>query len=192
MRTCPPRRRPRKGIDRPLHWITFIILVWAAAAVQQSVVPFFAIHTIQPDLLVIIAVYYALGARVHDALLACWAIGLVIDLSSLSFHEAPNVGLHAFSLGLIGWLVVKVRDLTFRESGMTQLLFAFLVKASLSFLTAWYAWYSVGAAVSVRGLILTGLYSAAYTAILAPYGHWILRQMRTLLGITGSHRVRLH
>lgn len=175
-----------------MHWITFIILVWAAAAVQQSVVPFFAVRTIQPDLLVIIAVHYALAARAHDALLACWVIGLVTDLSSLSFNQAPNVGLHAFSLGLLGWIVVKVRDLTFRESAMTQLLFTFMVKGSLSFLTGWYVWYAVGGAVSVRELTLTGIYSAAYTAILAPYGHWILRQMRNLLGITGSHRVRLH
>ncbi len=174
-----------------MHWITFTILVLATTVLQQSVAPFFAVHTIRPDLLVIVAIHYALAAKAHDALLACWCIGLVMDLTSLSFGAAPNVGLHAFSLGLIAWVVVKVRDLTFRESVMTQIFFTFFAKVALSLLTGFYAWHAARDSVSPRELAMIGIYDAVYTAVLAPYGHWLMRQLRNLLGIGGSHRVRM-
>ena len=40
-------------------------------------------------------------------------------------------------------------------------------------------------------VLLVGLYSAVYTALIAPYGHWVLKRLRGLLGIGAPHRVRV-
>jgi rod shape-determining protein MreD len=175
-----------------MHWITFVILLVIATALQKTIAPFVAVHTIRPDLMVVIAVHYALAARAQDALLACWSVGLAIDLTSLSFSGAPNVGLHALSLGLIGLVIVKLRDLTFRESVATQIFFTLAAKLILSLVTGAYLLYVVRDGTARFGeVVLTGAYAAVYTAVLAPYGHWILRRLRNLLGIGTTHRLRV-
>jgi len=175
-----------------MHWIAFAILTYLIVVVQAAAVPFVEVHTIRPDLLVIVAVYYALAARTYDALLACWLIGLAIDLTSLSYTEHANVGLHAFSLGLIAFVIVKLRDLTFRDSVITQLIFTFVAKLALSLLAGVYMLYVVHAPDRFGEVLVTGAYAAVYTAILAPYVHWFLRRLRNLLGIGASHRLRVH
>lgn len=175
-----------------MHWITFIILLVVAAALQKTVAPFLAVHTIRPDLMIVVAVHYALAARAHDALLACWTVGLAVDLTSHSFADAPNVGLHAMSMGLIGLVIVRLRDLTFRESVATQLFFTFAAKLSLSLFTGAYLVYVARQGEGRFGeILLTGFYAAVYTAVLAPYGHWALRRLRSLLGIGSTHRLRV-
>ena len=75
-----------------MHLIALVILVYVVTVLQSAAVPFIAVNTIRPDLLVIVAVHYALVARTYDALLACWLIGLAIDLSGISYQNHGNVG----------------------------------------------------------------------------------------------------
>ena len=174
-----------------MRWISFVILLVVVTAFQKTVAPFVAVHTIRPDLMVIVAVHYALAARPYDALLACWCVGLAIDLTSLSFTGSPNIGLYALSLGLIGFLIVKVRDLTFRQSTMTQLFFTFATKLLLSMMTGAYMLHAAGVKGRFGEVFLTGLYAAVFTAVLAPYGHWVLKRLRSVLGIGATHRLRI-
>ncbi len=174
-----------------MHWIAFAILVYVVTLLQSSVVPFLAVHTIRPDLLVIVAVHYALAARSHDALLACWIIGLTIDLTSLSFGEHANVGQHALALGLIALIIVKIRGLTFRDSVVTQLVFTFATKLAMSVMVGAYMLYVLDAPDRFAEVLLTGTYAAVYTSVLAPYVQWFLRRLRSLLGIGTTHRLRV-
>jgi rod shape-determining protein MreD len=174
-----------------LRWISFVILLVVVTALQKTVAPFIAVHTIRPDFMVIVAVHYALAARPYDALLACWCVGLAIDLTSLSYTGAPNVGLYAMSLGLIGFVIVKLRDLTFRESTMTQLFFTFATKLLLCLMAGAYMLYVTGVKGRFGDVFLTGIYGAVFTAVLAPYGHWALKGLRSVLGIGATHRLRV-
>jgi rod shape-determining protein MreD len=175
-----------------VRWINFTIVLVVLTAVQKTVVPFIAVHTIRPDLMVVFAVYCALTARTHDALLACWFVGLAIDLSSMSYGSAANVGLHACALGLIGIVIVQLRDLTFRESTATQLFFTFVAKILLAVLTGLHLIYVVRSGPTLRESMLCGFYSALYTLAVAPYGHWVFRRLRNLLGIGPTHRLKMH
>jgi rod shape-determining protein MreD len=175
----------------PVRWISFTIVLLLVTALQKTVAPFIAVHTIRPDLMVVFAVYCALTARTYDALLACWFIGLAMDLSSLSFVAGANVGLHACALGLIGLLIVSLRDLTFRESIVTQLFFTFVAKMLLAVLTGAHLLYVVKSGPRLGEVLLCGLYSAVYTVALAPYGHWAFRRLRNVLGIGLTHRLRM-
>jgi rod shape-determining protein MreD len=174
-----------------MRWISFVILLLFVTVLQASVAPFVAVHTIRPDLMIILAVHYALAARGSDAVLAAYFIGLAIDLTSLGFAGDANVGLHALAFGLIATAIVKLRDLTFRESVVTQFLFTFAAKLLLSLMIGVYLLYVLKLEFGWREIITVGAYTAAYTAVLAPYGYWFLRGLRRPLGIGTTHRLRV-
>lgn len=173
-----------------MHWVSFFILLYLAAVVQSTVAPAAAIHHARPDFMVILAVFYALMAPGQDAVLACWIVGLMMDLMSLGYEGRANVGLHAASLGAAGWLIVRVRSLTLRESVGTQLFFTFSATAAVSMLAGAYMMYAARAWNLWAQVVGQSLFTAAYTAMLAPYLHWMLRRLRGPLGMpSGSgHR----
>ena len=166
-----------------MRWIAFAILLYLVTVLQTTVAPFIALHTVRPDFMVILAVFYALLARHQDAPLACWCIGFAIDLTTMSYTDYSNVGVHAFSLGLIGLIICKIRELTFRESALTQLIFAFLAKLLLAGLVGLHMLYVLGEWDRLGETVVTSVWAAAYTAVLAPYGHWILCRLRGALGV---------
>ncbi|MCG8408358.1 MAG: rod shape-determining protein MreD [Phycisphaerales bacterium] len=172
-----------------MRWIAFAILLYLVTVLQTTVAPFIALHTIRPDFMVILAVYYALLARQQDAPLACWCIGLAVDLTTISYTDYANVGVHAFSLGFIGLIVCKVRELTFRESALTQLIFSFLAKLILASLVGLHMLYVMGEWDRLGETVVTAVWGAVYTAVLAPYGHWILCRLRTVLGVGVPQRL---
>lgn len=171
-----------------MRWIAFAILLYCVAVVQTTVAPMLTLHGVWPDFLIIVAVYYALAAAPTDAMLACWVIGLVIDLTGSSYLRDGNVGVGALSLGLIALLLVKLRDLTFRDSVWTALFFTFLAKLMLSVLSGVHMIYLAKAQARLGDVIIVGFYSAVYTAVLAPYGHWLLRRLRGPLGVGVTYR----
>lgn len=174
-----------------MHWMAFGILLYVTTVLQTAFAPFLAVHGVRPDFLAIVAVYYALIARREDALLACWFIGLAADLTGLGYARHSSVGVAALSMGLAGLVVVAVRDLTFRDSVVTQLLFTFAVCMMHSVLVGLFAWYAAANRPAAWDVVQWSLYTAIYTALLAPYGHWLLRRMRNMLGLAASGRVRI-
>lgn len=179
---------PAEPIDRKMRWITFAIVLYLILALQGAVAPYLALHTVWPDFLVIVGVYFALTARAPDAMLACWIIGLMTDLASLSYGNRSNIGIHALCFGLLAVGIVRIRDLTFRESIWSQLFYTFTVKLLLASAVGLYMLYSIGALDRFGEVFNRSFYEAVYTAALAPYGHWLLRQFRGPLGITAVER----
>ncbi len=174
-----------------MHWIAFAILLYIATVLQTASMPFLAVHTVVPDLMVIVAVHYALLARPHDGMIACWCTGLAIDLAGLSYSGHSNVGVHALSLGLIGWCIIKVRELTFRENALTQVAFAFLAKLAVTMLVGLHMLYVLDQWDRLGEITTMGVWAALYTGLLAPYVHWILRHFRAALGLGVTHRLRV-
>jgi rod shape-determining protein MreD len=131
------------GIDATMHWIAFAILLYIVTTLQAAAVPFLAVHTIVPDLMVIVAVHYALAARSYDALLACWFIGLATDLSGISYQHHANVGVHALSMGIVALAVVKLRTFVLRDSVVTQLIATLAVKFTVAVLVGLHMMYAI-------------------------------------------------
>jgi rod shape-determining protein MreD len=174
-----------------MNWVGFAVLVYLTTVVQTSVAPFLAVHSIRPDFLVIVAVFFGLYARAADAMLGCWIIGLLIDLSSLSHPVRANVGLHALTLGLLAVFMVKTRGVTFREGMVSHLIYTFVVCFLLTLAvrlhTTWDSpdWPALGRQSAVA------FYTSVYTSLLAPYVHFALRRLRGLLGLhIGQHEFR--
>ncbi len=165
-----------------MRWIAFAILLYLAAVLQTTLAPFVDIQTIRPDFMLILAVHYALMAARWDAPLACWFIGLTVDLTGLSYAQHSSLGVNAFAFGLIGLLIVRIREFTFRESPMTPLFVAFIAKSGLSLIVGLHMLYVLEAWPRWREVIWIGLWSAVYSAVLAPYFHWLLGRLRKPLG----------
>ncbi len=174
-----------------MRWIAFTILLYIVTVLQTAVVPYLGVHHTRPDLLVILAVYYALTARSQDALLAAWFIGLAADLTGLGLVRHGGIGLHAFTMGLIAILIVNTRDFTFRDSVVTRLVYTLLAAFAQSLLVGLHLYYTAANRPAMIDIVLGSLYSAVFTALLAPYGHWILGRIRTLLGLGAVGRVRV-
>ncbi|GJQ25000.1 MAG: hypothetical protein HBSAPP02_00320 [Phycisphaerae bacterium] len=174
-----------------MRWIPFAILLYFTAVLQSTLAPFLAVHGIRPDFLVIIAVHYALAARAADALIACWIIGFVTDLTSLSFGDHGNVGVHALAFGLAALAMVALREIAFRESVITQIVCTFLARVIVAGIAGLHLLWAADAWSRTGEVLLAAIYSAVYTAAIAPYGHWLLRRGRSLLGIGITHRLRV-
>ncbi|MFQ5423703.1 MAG: rod shape-determining protein MreD [Phycisphaerae bacterium] len=174
-----------------MHWVAFGILLYVVTVLQTALAPHLAIHAARPNMMVIVAAYYALTARTHDALLACWIIGLVIDLTSLSYHDHGNVGLSALTLGCIAMLIVRAREFAVRDSVLTHLIFTAAATMALSTAVGSHMLWIRGDWTRFSDVLALSFYTAIYTGVLAPYAHWILRRTRNLLGIGPTHRLRV-
>jgi len=174
-----------------MRWVSFAILLLVVLALQSAAAPFVAVHTVQPDFLIIVAVYYGLTARTYDALFACWIIGLAIDLTGLGFQQYSNVGIHALVLGLIGAGLVKLRELFFRDSVMTQILLTFIGKWAMDAAVGLHMILVVDLPIDFSEIATRGFHAAAYSAALAPYGFWFLRGLRNTLGLGAPERLRV-
>jgi rod shape-determining protein MreD len=174
-----------------MRWIAFAILLYVVTVLQTAGAPFIAVHGVQPNLLVIVGVHFALTARTADALLACWFVGLAADLTGLGYARHASVGVNALAMGLVGLIVVGARDLTFRDSVVTQLAFTFLAAFLQSAMSGLYSCYASQNNTAFADVLLFSLYGAIYTAAIAPYGHWVMRRFRNLLGLGVTSRVRV-
>jgi rod shape-determining protein MreD len=174
-----------------MRWIPFAILLYVVTALQSAAVPFVAVNTIRPDLMILVVVHYALAAGTYDALLACWCVGLAVDLSGISFQNQGNVGVHAFSMGVVAFCIVKVRSFIVRDSLLAQVLLTFTAKLGVDILVGLHMMYAIGGWSRMGDVLTKSVYAAIYTAVLAPYGHWILRNLRNVLGTGTTQRLRM-
>ena len=174
-----------------MRWIAFAILLYVVTVLQTTLAPFIAVHTIRPDFMLILAVNYALMVRSADALLACWCIGFAIDLTGISYTNHSNIGVHALSLGLIALAIVNIRELTFRESPVTQLVTTFIVKLVVALLAGIHMLYVLDQWDRFGEVLTLAFWAAVYTSAISPYGHWILRRIRRPLGIGTTHRLHV-
>ncbi|HPF38240.1 MAG TPA: rod shape-determining protein MreD [Phycisphaerae bacterium] len=174
-----------------MRWIPFIILLYVGAVVQTTIAPVVEIRTIRPDLLMILAVYYALHAQRYDALLACWCVGFLIDLTSIGYASHSNVGIHAVAMGLAGILIVGLRDYTIQDSPFTQMIYCFLMKLFVTSVMVLHMAYILDVEGVTFRFLAIGFWEAVYTGLLAPYAFWALRRMRAALGLGPTHRLRM-
>ncbi|MCB9857805.1 MAG: rod shape-determining protein MreD [Phycisphaerales bacterium] len=174
-----------------MRWIPFLILLYFGAVVQTTIAPVIEIHSIRPDLLIILAVYYALHAQRYDALLACWCTGFLIDLTSIGYASHSNVGVHAVGLGVAGVLIVGMRDYTIQDSPFTQMIYCFATRLFVTCIMILHLTYVLDVEGAAIRFLIIGVWEAVYTGLLAPYAFWALRRMRGALGLGPTRHLRM-
>ena len=164
-----------------MRWPAFFILAYVILALQLGLASFISWHGAQPNLILIAAVFIAMNAPRDSGLLGCFLLGFCQDLTSIG-----PLGLHAFTLGLIGLGMMSVQQVIYREHPLTHVamtLAAGLI--GLVVLTIWarlYPWLH-GARHDGQGQsILIGLLGVVYTAAVAPLVIHVLQRIKGLFG----------
>jgi len=166
-----------------MRWFTFGLLLYVAAAMQQTNLLGVPTLTGRPwpllEHLALLAVFYALFASETSAPVAGFLCGLAADI------VGPNtVGTCAVPLGLVAFSIVKVRQSIFREHAVSQVVLSF-------FAIGLYGVLSMGARIglgapivgnSVAAHLGTVLGNAVYSALLAPVCFWLLLKLKPILG----------
>jgi len=174
-----------------MRWIPLLVILYLAAVVQTTIAPLIEIKSIRPDLVIVVAVFYALYAPRYDAMLACWCAGFLIDLTSVGFQTHSNIGVHALGMGLVGILVVALRDYTVQDSPLGQMMYCLLAKLLVTAVAVTHLAIVLEAEGVMRRLLMFGLWEAVYTGLLAPYAFWALRKLRGTLGFAPSRQYRM-
>lgn len=161
-----------------MKWGPFIILALIALVLQTSVASWVQIHSVRPDLLLVLAVFYALWGPWPEGAIAAWLLGLLADL-----HSLDRIGLHALCFGLAALAIVYVRQVVFRDHAVTQIAITFVFAVLVHLLAGAYrSWGGSGEAGVFTPALLTGV----YTAIVAPYVHWLLLRLGRWTGLRPS------
>ena len=182
-----------------MRWIPFMIFAYLFVLAQSTLgkiltfdrLPF---GPVGPDLLVLLAVFIGLNAKnVVDGMIACWLIGLLIDLTTAGgIGAATRIGPMAFGYSLCVWMVFAMREAMFRERALPQMLMAglfclishgFWVTVQSIFATEC-TWATYGT------LLLQVIISAVYTAMLMPLINFILTPCRGMMMTTISEKSR--
>ncbi|MBN1764768.1 MAG: rod shape-determining protein MreD [Sedimentisphaerales bacterium] len=164
-----------------MRWFNFVLLLFVTLVLQLGVGRLFGVgpQRVMPDLLLLLAVVLAFRGPADQALIACWILGLVKDLSS----QAP-LGSYAFAFGLLAWAIVRLREMFYGEHPITLIVLTFLC----SFLAEIFVLFicslkKVMEVESYTSFSLVIMFSAMLTAGLAPYGQWLILKLHRQLGL---------
>jgi len=139
---------------------TYAALAFVAVVLDATVAPEIEILGARPDLLVLVVAYGSLALGSRPATIAGLVMGLIADA------EMPEyLGLHAFSLAVVGFLSAGIWDHLVRSNVFVQcavLLVATLLHDSVYYLV----YYRNHLDMYVRFLARYGLLGALYTAAL--------------------------
>lgn len=174
-----------------MRWITFFILLFVAAALQQSRLgsiphPHSSVAWPSVEYLPVLGVFYALYASENAAPICGLLCGVLYDLGN-----GEMIGTSAVPLAITAWMIVRVRLSIFREHFMAQLLITLLAIVIFGVLAILMRLLThaplEGHSVSVHFGVLMG--NAVYSAVIAPGFYWVFFRFPGLLGFT-SHGAR--
>ena len=162
------------------HWISFGLMGLGTLVIQSGLGRLVGLgpQRIMPDLLLILAVLMAFRCEDSRSLVGCWVLGLCKDLSS-----DAALGSYALCFGLLGIAIFYLRNWFYGNNWISAMVVTFLgsllVEQSVYLIgifkggLSWELW---------GGSSMEMLFSAGFTAALAPYGQWILSKLPGLWG----------
>jgi rod shape-determining protein MreD len=167
-----------------MKWGPFVILTLIALVLQTTVVRETAIHGIFPDLLFVLAVHYALWGPWPDAAIGAWILGLVFGTQTLD-----PLGLHAVLYGAAAWTIIRMRQVVFREYAITQFLVTLVFSLAIQLLVLLYRRWTNPERLGWSDIWWPALFTAFYTAALAPYLHWGLSRLSRWTGLRPAQKM---
>jgi len=169
-----------------MRWMPFAIVAIMILICQTTIVQVMAIQSVRPNWMFVLAIYYALWGAWPDAAIAAWLLGLAVDLTSLG--NGGRLGLYAFSFGAAAWAIIKIRSVFFRDHAVTQFAVTLVFSLAVELVVQGYRHWSVFGAMPESRVWASAFFTAVYTAVCAPYLHWVLFRMRGWTGVRPAAR----
>ena len=161
-----------------MRWLTYFILAYVMLGLQIGLRGFFDIGGAWPNLVLMAAIYIAINAPHDAALLGCFGLGLIQDMTS-----EQRLGIYALSYGLVAMFTVSTQQIVYRGHPLTHFSLALVGSLLTSFIIAVQGW--------VRGPsphVMTLLYCSLYTAVLAPFVLGALHRVNRAFAFQPSRR----
>ena len=159
-------------------WIYFT-LAYVILGIQVGISGFVRAGGASPNLALLAALFIAMNAPRHAALLGCFGLGLMQDLLT-----QQALGLHAFSYGIVAGVIVLIAPVLVKEHPLTHVALALLASTIVSILMLIQGW--------IRGPrigLATLMNATLYTTLLAPIVLTILqRGFRKLFAFQTARR----
>jgi len=171
-----------------MRWYLVVIFSYVLAVIQTALFTPNLLglnafgEPVQPDLLLLMAVFVALWADPPVVFIAGWCLGLVSDVT-MNIGEGP-LGVTALLFGLTAWLVSLVRGLLIPTRILTQVLLVlaavFVVRMPQQIMLFWLT----GTHFDGLRALQRGCGDALYSAVLAPYLMWLFARTVARPGIS--------
>ncbi|MFQ5805204.1 MAG: hypothetical protein ACE5I3_02000 [Phycisphaerae bacterium] len=158
-----------------MAWGGFAIALLLAYLLQTGVVALLGVRFF--DAFLVLALLCGLLAPTHDGRVAAWIVGLAQDLGG-----ADALGIHAFTLGLSGLLLTRLREVGNVSIWWVRGLAAFLAAwpGQVIYLLHLHYWAGPGS-VSFWNLVGTATLTSLLAAVLAMLINalpWVMRRRR--------------
>jgi rod shape-determining protein MreD len=135
---------------------------------------FVRVRGVTPSVVLLVVIFIAMNAPRESALLACFVIGALQDMTTLT-----PLGLYAFAYSVVGMFIVSTHDVVSSNHPVTH------------FSATFVGGLVMGGVIYLHGLIrgpgvpLSGLFaSALYTAILAPVVLGLLSRIKKVFAFS--------
>ncbi len=146
-----------------MNWIGFVALLVVGLLMQTTVNRLLGLTHIHVDLLLVLALVYALLASTPAARLAALFCGLAVDLMT-----EGSFGIHAFAFGLTGLLLTKLRESANRQLWLVRFLISFVAALAGQLLILLHLRFiQSGYVASWRGEVMLSVLLSAEAAALA-------------------------
>ncbi len=172
-----------------MRWIPLIILAYVVVVVQTTLGRVLSVNlsvgTVSPDLLAVVALFVALHVREGvDVMLACWLLGLTVDLTAGGALAVTAIGPMAISYTLAGGAMFAIREAFFHDRLLTRAVLTFVfcllahglwvtIQSLLAISTASWRMYAT--------MLLQAALLAIYSALVSPLVLITLMKLRRWL-----------
>jgi len=162
-----------------MPWIRCIVLILAAALLQTNLIHLIAVTSleIQPNLLIILLVFFSIYGSSYDAIITSFLIGLFADLIG------ETMGPHMLAFGVLGSVLAQLRQLVALDRFILQSVAIFLVGLSSSGLVI--LLYPIKGYVASYTLGQTLFWNPLYSSVLGPL---LFIPIRLFMGMKQARR----
>jgi rod shape-determining protein MreD len=153
--------------------LSYFILAYITLGLQAGIARAMQWNTAGPNFVLLAVIFIALNAPRDTALLACFGLGAMQDLTS-----GGTMGLYALCYGIVALFIVAIQQAVYRRHPVTHLMLAMVAGLMVALILAFHGWLRPpGPDKAPDGEHLSALhtpvlplfYTAIYSAILAPF-----------------------
>jgi rod shape-determining protein MreD len=141
-----------------MRWLSFFIFAYIVLGLQSGIARAMEWHSAGPNFVLVAVVFISLSAPREAALLGCFMLGAMQDLTSQS-----TLGLFAFSYGLVAIFIVAIQKAVYRRHPIMQFILVLLAGCLTAIILALHGWIRPPGPATAPFFV-----TAVYSAILAP------------------------
>lgn len=161
-----------------MRWISYFILAYITLGIQTGLARAMDFHSSAPNFVLMAVVYISMNAPRDAALLGAFILGALQDLTSQG-----TMGLYSLSYGLVAMFVGSARQVAYREHPLTHFSLTLgggLITAAILFIHGWLRGPHSG--------LMALVYTAIYSAVLAPIILGVLQRMKMVFKFQGARQ----